>query len=88
MIGRNRTNMPTAQTPGTVATQEPTPHLPATAEPIHSCPMHPEVQQDHPGDCPKCGMAMAHRIEDMPRYRDDLQMMHTPSSAGEFSGAV
>src|SRR5262249_22268731 len=21
-------------------------------------PMHPEVQQDHPGDCPKCGMAL------------------------------
>ena len=20
--------------------------------------MHPEVQQDHPGDCPKCGMAL------------------------------
>ncbi len=25
---------------------------------IYTCPMHPEVQQDHPGDCPKCGMAM------------------------------
>jgi Cu+-exporting ATPase len=23
---------------------------------IYSCPMHPEVKQDHPGDCPKCGM--------------------------------
>ncbi|MCB9757453.1 MAG: heavy metal translocating P-type ATPase [Candidatus Omnitrophica bacterium] len=22
------------------------------------CPMHPEVEQDHPGDCPKCGMAL------------------------------
>ena len=20
------------------------------------CPMHPEVRQDEPGDCPKCGM--------------------------------
>src|SRR5271154_2109712 len=25
---------------------------------IYICPMHPEVQQDHPGDCPKCGMAL------------------------------
>ena len=24
----------------------------------YSCPMHPEVVQDHPGDCPKCGMAL------------------------------
>lgn len=24
----------------------------------YSCPMHPEVNQDHPGNCPKCGMAL------------------------------
>jgi hypothetical protein len=24
----------------------------------YTCPMHPEVIQDHPGDCPKCGMAL------------------------------
>ncbi|MGH8128582.1 MAG: heavy metal-binding domain-containing protein, partial [Gammaproteobacteria bacterium] len=24
----------------------------------YTCPMHPEVQQDEPGDCPKCGMAL------------------------------
>ncbi|MBI1313066.1 heavy metal translocating P-type ATPase [bacterium] len=23
---------------------------------IYTCPMHPEVEQDHPGACPKCGM--------------------------------
>jgi hypothetical protein len=23
---------------------------------IYYCPMHPEVQSDHPGKCPKCGM--------------------------------
>jgi hypothetical protein len=22
----------------------------------YTCPMHPEVTSDHPGDCPKCGM--------------------------------
>ena len=27
-------------------------------ETIYTCPMHPEVQQDHPGSCPKCGMAL------------------------------
>ncbi len=25
---------------------------------IYTCPMHPEIEQDHPGDCPKCGMAL------------------------------
>ena len=24
----------------------------------YTCPMHPEIRQDHPGDCPKCGMAL------------------------------
>jgi Cu+-exporting ATPase len=24
----------------------------------YTCPMHPEVHSDHPGDCPKCGMAL------------------------------
>ncbi|HYY30515.1 MAG TPA: copper-translocating P-type ATPase [Chthoniobacterales bacterium] len=23
---------------------------------IYTCPMHPEIEQDHPGQCPKCGM--------------------------------
>jgi Cu+-exporting ATPase len=30
----------------------------AVAGAIYTCPMHPEVQQDGPGDCPKCGMAL------------------------------
>lgn len=25
---------------------------------VYTCPMHPEVVQDGPGDCPKCGMAL------------------------------
>jgi len=25
---------------------------------VYTCPMHPEVRQDHPGQCPKCGMAL------------------------------
>ena len=25
---------------------------------IYTCPMHPEVEQNQPGDCPKCGMAL------------------------------
>ncbi len=25
---------------------------------IYTCPMHPEIRQDHPGNCPKCGMTL------------------------------
>jgi P-type Cu+ transporter len=36
---------------------------------VYTCPMHPEVVQDHPGDCPKCGMALEARtaaVEEAP----------------------
>lgn len=25
---------------------------------VYTCPMHPEIREDHPGSCPKCGMAL------------------------------
>jgi P-type Cu+ transporter len=28
------------------------------AAPIYTCPMHPEIRQEAPGACPKCGMAL------------------------------
>jgi len=31
---------------------------PIPAGSIYTCPMHPEIRQDHPGACPKCGMAL------------------------------
>lgn len=27
-------------------------------KPVYTCPMHPEVRQDRPGKCPKCGMKL------------------------------
>ena len=42
------------------------PHVAVAAAPppaappgtLYTCPMHPEIVQDHPGACPKCGMAL------------------------------
>ena len=31
---------------------------PTTEGAVYTCPMHPEIRQDHPGDCPKCGMSL------------------------------
>src|SRR5579872_4754359 len=31
---------------------------PGPSRAIYTCPMDPEVRQDHPGPCPKCGMAL------------------------------
>ncbi|MEP6897416.1 MAG: heavy metal translocating P-type ATPase [Rhodanobacter sp.] len=43
------------------------PPIPAPAGTIYTCPMHPEVQQIGPGNCPKCGMA----LEPMQPTRDE-----------------
>ncbi len=45
-----RAHQPGAHTSGGPSTQPPA----AT----HTCPMHPEVRQQGPGACPKCGMAL------------------------------
>ena len=34
------------------------PAEPAPAVAIYTCPMHPEIRQRHPGNCPICGMAL------------------------------
>ncbi|MDY0006016.1 MAG: YHS domain-containing protein, partial [Spongiibacteraceae bacterium] len=34
------------------------PAPPADPNAIYTCPMHPEVEQQGPGTCPKCGMAL------------------------------
>ena len=38
--------------------------LPARAGTPYTCPMHPEVLSDGPGDCPKCGMPLEPLIPD------------------------
>ena len=37
----------------------------AAAGTLHTCPIHPEVRQDHPGNCPKCGMALDALMPDL-----------------------
>ena len=40
-----------------LATEPPAP-VEAALGTIWTCPMHPEIRQDHPGPCPICGMAL------------------------------
>ncbi|HJT77385.1 MAG TPA: heavy metal translocating P-type ATPase [Gemmataceae bacterium] len=35
---------------------------PASSGSVYTCPMHPEVREDHPGGCPKCGMSLEPEI--------------------------
>jgi len=58
--------MPVKTTADTTASEgavehagHPTPTVESSAvKPVYTCPMHPEVEQDHPGNCPKCGMTL------------------------------
>jgi len=45
--------------PGAAVTaRSPSKVPPAAPGTIYTCPMHPEVRQDRPGNCPKCGMTL------------------------------
>jgi len=41
----------------------------------YTCPMHPEVVQDHPGSCPKCGMALEPRTVSVEEDTSELDDM-------------
>ncbi len=48
---------------GHAATPAPQAPVPAPASApaggtVYTCPMHPEIRQDHPGNCPICGMSL------------------------------
>ena len=49
------------------AQTNPDPSPPVTGSPAaqkYTCPMHPEIEQDSPGKCPKCGMKLESKKED------------------------
>ncbi|WPC67291.1 heavy metal translocating P-type ATPase [Rhodoferax ferrireducens] len=60
--------------PASPMAASPSPELLASRSPspadatIYTCPMHPEVRQDHPGNCPKCGMTLE---PELPSLEDD-----------------
>lgn len=45
-----------------------------SAKKLWACPMHPDVVQDHPGICPKCGMDLL-----------DKEQLEAPASPGQSS---
>ncbi len=61
--------------PAAYVGEAPKPRPAAPAGTIYTCPMHPEVRQEGPGTCPKCGMALEPELvtaveEKNPELRD------------------
>jgi len=42
----------------------------------YTCPMHPEIRQDYPGSCPKCGMALEPVSVETPEDNSELHDMN------------
>jgi len=62
------------------AGKQPADAVPAgTGSTIYTCPMHPEVRQTGPGDCPKCGMHLV--PEGAAGARDDAGHGHAKRGA-------
>jgi RND family efflux transporter MFP subunit len=64
---------------------------------VYTCPMHPEVQADKPGECPKCGMDLVKKAQaPEPEKRtpavvnasasSDLASVHTEEGRAEMAG--
>jgi Ni,Fe-hydrogenase III large subunit len=54
------------------------------AQPTYSCPMHPEVIQDEPGACPKCGMTLVAQDDDHPPEHGHAKMDHKQMDHGQM----
>ena len=73
-------------TPGAVRSMDPDPQ-PAPAGTIYFCPMDPEVRQDHPGSCPKCGMALEPDLSTVPTTRTEFTCPMHPEIVRDAPGA-
>jgi P-type Cu+ transporter len=69
--------------PAEARASEPPPP-PAT---MYICPMDPEVRQDHPGACPKCGMALEPDLSTAPSMRVEYTCPMHPEIVRDGPGA-
>ena len=46
-----------------------------SAAAVYTCPMHPEIEQIGPGDCPKCGMDLEPKVLSVNSGEDDAELI-------------
>ena len=47
----------------------------SSSTPLYTCPMHPEIERDQPGDCPICGMALELKTISADSAEDDSDLI-------------
>ncbi|MCY0998557.1 heavy metal translocating P-type ATPase [Myxococcus sp. MISCRS1] len=67
--------------------ESPEPPPPAAPGTMYVCPMDPEVRQDHPGACPKCGMALEPETLSVPETRVEYVCPMHPEVVREGPGS-
>lgn len=53
----------------------------------YTCPMHPEIKQDHPGECAQCGgmkLVKKSELDSGQAEHDHASMMASPQAAQDF----
>ncbi len=63
------------------------PSVPAAAATVYTCPMDPEIRQDTPGTCPKCGMALEPDLSTLPATRVEYTCPMHPEIVRDEPGA-
>ncbi len=48
----------------------------ADVKEVYTCPMHPDVKSDKPGECPKCGMKLKKKMRPMEHKHGEEQEKH------------
>ncbi|MGT2490301.1 heavy metal-binding domain-containing protein [Cupriavidus basilensis] len=51
---------------------------------LYTCPMHPEIRQDHPGNCPKCGMTLEPLIPGLDEEENPNSWISVIASVGRY----
>ncbi len=87
LVGCSKQNTEAAQTPAEQGS-----HVHDASHAHYTCPMHPEVMSEKPGECPKCGMdlekvddaAAKHAgLHDATKFKMDLQTMPSTVAANQ-----
>ena len=62
-------------------------HMHGVSQDFYTCPMHPEIHEEKPGKCPKCGGMDLVKKSDMDSghaEHDHASMMASPEAAADF----